>query len=61
MSAEDFEKGRESGSRETELAIVKWIDAQGSVARAHRKYMAAWLTRLARAIESGEHRTDGDA
>ena len=55
MNTEDFEKGQETGSRETELAIVQWIDAQASVARVHRKYMASWLTRLARAIENGEH------
>ena len=61
MRTEDFENGREVGSEETELAIVKWIDAQAAVARAHRKYMASWLTRLARAIEKGEHRLDGGA
>lgn len=58
VGTEDFENGREVGSRESELAIVKWIDAQASVAHAHRRYMASWLTRLARAIESGEHRKD---
>jgi hypothetical protein len=60
MSTPDFEKGREFGSRETELAIVRWVEAQAIVARSSgRPYIASWITRIAQAIQNGEHREDG--